>query len=174
LDDGRRVASTGGEHFASTGISSGSGRPIETTADLREPIHQASVWRGERPETGGGVEPLQGERPARTVEVSSTGQVPRSEPSAAGYAGGRRAPGARCGVDQQRCGESCQQRADRWPHALAPPLRRAGGAGGRSSRPASARPPARAPNGAERVELPRLSGHHETEVREVFSRRSAA
>ena len=34
---------------------------------LGEPIHQASFRRGERPETGGGVEPLQGERPARTV-----------------------------------------------------------------------------------------------------------
>jgi len=34
---------------------------------LGEPIHQASLRRGERPDTGGGVEPLQGERPARTV-----------------------------------------------------------------------------------------------------------
>jgi hypothetical protein len=34
---------------------------------LREPIHPASLRRGERLETGGGVEPLQGERPARTV-----------------------------------------------------------------------------------------------------------
>jgi hypothetical protein len=34
---------------------------------LGEPIHQASLRRGERLETGGGVEPLQGERPARTV-----------------------------------------------------------------------------------------------------------
>jgi hypothetical protein len=36
---------------------------------LSEPIHQASVWRGERPETVGGVEPLQGERPPGAVST---------------------------------------------------------------------------------------------------------
>ena len=34
---------------------------------LGEPIHQASLRRGERLETGGGVKPLQGERPPGAV-----------------------------------------------------------------------------------------------------------
>ena len=34
---------------------------------LGEPIHQASLRRGERVETGGGMKPLQCERPPRTV-----------------------------------------------------------------------------------------------------------
>jgi hypothetical protein len=34
---------------------------------LGEPIHQASVRRGEGLDTGGGVESLKGERPPRTV-----------------------------------------------------------------------------------------------------------
>ena len=34
---------------------------------LGEPIHQASLRRGERLEIGGGVKPFQGERPARAV-----------------------------------------------------------------------------------------------------------
>ncbi len=34
---------------------------------LGEPIHQASLRRGERLESGGGVKPLQGERPPGTV-----------------------------------------------------------------------------------------------------------
>jgi hypothetical protein len=47
----------GGEakHFATVNIG------------LGEPIHQASLRRGERLETGGCMEPLQGERPPRTV-----------------------------------------------------------------------------------------------------------
>jgi len=64
MDAGRR-------HEAGQGVEELEGSEAKHLATVQiglgEPVDQASLRRGEGPDTGGGVKPLRGERPSRTV-----------------------------------------------------------------------------------------------------------